>query len=620
MEPSDLPSLSLRPFPVADRKPQNLSEFVSRVNAEPGGFRAISEEQLREEIRTNVENGGLDDDAHMSDGESPSADDGAEDEASLKDPAQARMEVLRQVDIAANTALLTLDFLSLLLSKQNPTQVGQTLSQHLRDMVGIGTIGADKLHEPLVTAAKVKDNEEVATGWTLMEINKIRDSAEEASRFLQKEADVEGRYWEDVVAVKKAGWSVCKVPQERQTLGVRFGFSESAPDFRNNGLAPMRRGDTGPVQLDIGHLGGVSERLLVVYEKDGQVISRSPLPAQTPDDAPLEARVLEARNTIFSQELWHELNREARTLVAYDVRKQDSRLVCDLDPTSKIILELVPLESTPSMSSDGLDTGIAEAISIALHVLLTYSHRLNELARTRPIPPYIPRSRGQQISALLRPIIAHMMHLRNVRSAATYMGALVQALQRAGLPSSLVLKKSPISSLRPTPGGPNHSASSQTMIRNMLQPVEFVLKLTLLPDIGVDILGRTSLFPVTATTYIVSLPPNSPLETICAPFKDGYPDLQSLVDYIRTATARALTEHFLSISVSGTAIRDLDQEDFELSFSVEEQEDKPAIVLACTVADNSARSVKNRTWTANQQGEAEPIKNVVGQIVGQKLL
>jgi mediator of RNA polymerase II transcription subunit 17, fungi type len=128
--------------------------------------------------------------------------------------------------VAANTALLTLDFLSLLLSKQNPTQVGQTLSQHLRDMVGIGTVGADKLHEPLATPAKVKDNEEVATGWTLMEINKIRDSADEASRFLQKEADVEGHYWEDVVAVKKAGWSVCKVPQERQTLGVRFGFSE----------------------------------------------------------------------------------------------------------------------------------------------------------------------------------------------------------------------------------------------------------------------------------------------------------------------------------------------------------------------------------------------------------
>jgi mediator of RNA polymerase II transcription subunit 17, fungi type len=98
MAPSALPSLSLRPFPVADRKPQNLSEFVSRVNAEPGGFRAISEEQLREEIRTNAENGGLDEDAHMSDGETPSPDDGAEDEAALKDPAQARMEVLRQVE------------------------------------------------------------------------------------------------------------------------------------------------------------------------------------------------------------------------------------------------------------------------------------------------------------------------------------------------------------------------------------------------------------------------------------------------------------------------------------------------------------------------------------------
>jgi len=102
--------------------------------------------------------------------------------------------------MASNTAMLTLDTLSLLLSKQNPTQASVTLSQQLRDMVGIG--------------------------WTLMEINKTRNAAEAASSFLEREVDTESRYWEEVMAVKKAGWSMCRVPQERHTLGVRFGFSE----------------------------------------------------------------------------------------------------------------------------------------------------------------------------------------------------------------------------------------------------------------------------------------------------------------------------------------------------------------------------------------------------------
>lgn len=132
--------------------------------------------------------------------------------------------------------MLTLDSLSLLLSKQNPTQAGLTLSQQLREMVGIGTLGADKLDEATTNEAKTKDQEEVALGWTLMEINRTRDAAEEASSLLEREVETESRYWEDVMAVKKAGWSLCRVPQERHTLGVRFGFSEGKSPASPPGL------------------------------------------------------------------------------------------------------------------------------------------------------------------------------------------------------------------------------------------------------------------------------------------------------------------------------------------------------------------------------------------------
>jgi mediator of RNA polymerase II transcription subunit 17 len=141
------------------------------------------------------------------------------------------MKKLTKLDsIAGNTAMLTLDSLSLLLSKQSPTQAGLTLSQQLREMVGIGTLGADKLDEPLVNPNKARDDEDVATGWTLMQINQARTAAEEAGKFLQREVESEGKYWEDVIAVKKSGWSLCRVSQERHTLGVKFGFSEGEFD------------------------------------------------------------------------------------------------------------------------------------------------------------------------------------------------------------------------------------------------------------------------------------------------------------------------------------------------------------------------------------------------------
>ena len=127
---------------------------------------------------------------------------------------------------AGNNAMLTLDFLSLLLSKVNPTQASVTLSQQLRDMVGIGTIGADRLDDSNITDERIRDQEATAVGRTLMEVNKNRDGAQEASTFLQRELAAEGKYWEQIVAVQKSGWSICKVPAERHTLGVRFGFSE----------------------------------------------------------------------------------------------------------------------------------------------------------------------------------------------------------------------------------------------------------------------------------------------------------------------------------------------------------------------------------------------------------
>lgn len=122
--------------------------------------------------------------------------------------------------------MLTLDSLSLLLSKQNPTQASATLSKHLRDIVGIGTLGADKLEDSNITQEKEKDQEEVAQGLTIMEINNTRESAAAATEFLQKEVELEGKYWEEIIGVQKSGWAVCKMTHDKRMLGVRFGFSE----------------------------------------------------------------------------------------------------------------------------------------------------------------------------------------------------------------------------------------------------------------------------------------------------------------------------------------------------------------------------------------------------------
>lgn len=87
------PPLSLRPFPVADQKPKNLAEFIARVNAQPGGFRAVTEAKLREELKNSESSdGAADEDEDMS------SDAGPENEVAEKDPNVARMEVLKNIE------------------------------------------------------------------------------------------------------------------------------------------------------------------------------------------------------------------------------------------------------------------------------------------------------------------------------------------------------------------------------------------------------------------------------------------------------------------------------------------------------------------------------------------
>ncbi len=104
MTSGDGPPLSMRPFPVADKSPKNLADFIARVNALPGGFRSVTETSLEEDIHARNETNGEDgaEDVDMSDDDDADDDqdddDDDEDDAGAKDPLAARMEVLKHIE------------------------------------------------------------------------------------------------------------------------------------------------------------------------------------------------------------------------------------------------------------------------------------------------------------------------------------------------------------------------------------------------------------------------------------------------------------------------------------------------------------------------------------------
>jgi len=90
----------------------------------------------------------------------------------------------------------------------------------------MGTLGADKTNASRVTDVQKKDHKRIAKGWKLQTLNKTVDSILSSATRLEKEIEAETKYWEQVRAISDKGWAVCRLPQEKNILGVRFGFSE----------------------------------------------------------------------------------------------------------------------------------------------------------------------------------------------------------------------------------------------------------------------------------------------------------------------------------------------------------------------------------------------------------
>lgn len=315
----------------------------------------------------------------------------------------------------------------------------------------------------------------------------------------------------------------------------------------------MRRATDGSVELDLGILGGQSQRLAVTVERNGQVTGTSTLSAPTPegDKTPLPADVLEARNTVFSRELWHELQMEARTLLSYDVKQHDSCIIYTTQQGVKIRLELLSLDTLPQWQEGRPDNTLAESVHVALHILLSHAHRQNETMRSRPLPPNQSRGRLQNQYHLLRPVIARMIHLDAIKDCTTYIGNLVKSLRKAKIADAkfeLFTAPHALADMSSTSDDRANTSPSQALLNNITTPLFFALDVTLTAGNRISVVGHTWLLPATTTVYQINLPntdpatPNTLLES-CPPHRD-YPSVLELRAYIDQAVSCALTSRF----------------------------------------------------------------------------
>ena len=67
----------------------------------------------------------------------------------------------------------------------------------------------------------------------MQSLNNAADSLLKSASRLEEEIGKETKYWNSVLAVKDKGWSLSRLPREKHTLGIRYGFAEGETAIYN---------------------------------------------------------------------------------------------------------------------------------------------------------------------------------------------------------------------------------------------------------------------------------------------------------------------------------------------------------------------------------------------------
>ncbi|KAF2813798.1 uncharacterized protein BDZ99DRAFT_495421 [Mytilinidion resinicola] len=444
IESESLP-VSLRPWPTQDSSSDDLQLQFARLFQQRGHFRHITEEGLKEEIATAKD--GPDDvmEGVEEDEEAPAQDEKERYEEIMK----AKIQMVGFIGTALNEARYMQDYLSLLVSRDAPKLADTTLSPYVKEFKLPGTLGVDKwpLKEPDVVE---KRREELAAkGWRMKGLEDAADSVLKAATRLESEVRKETQYWEEVLSIAKKGWSVRRIARDgrRPILGVQFGFAEASDHFKNRGFSPLRMDDKGSIILDAG-LTQKPKAVRVRIQEDGRITGTSKLPSTDDITQPsIEDLIRRARDSLFEEELYHEMSLETRILLSHDVKMRDSVIHLPAPATdgSKriVLIDIVLLDEILPQIDDHSSDSIAQNVAEALRLLLCYEHR-QRLHRRSQIPRPLSEQKIPNLPPpILRPLLNFFHNAQAIQSVRDYLQHTKSILSSAGLNVSTKLTFDP---------------------------------------------------------------------------------------------------------------------------------------------------------------------------------
>ncbi|KAI5794389.1 subunit 17 of mediator complex-domain-containing protein [Peziza echinospora] len=416
MDESDHLLLSLKSWPSPDPATTSIQALLPRIQQERGSFRDTTEASLEAEIAAGFdmttegqanESAGK---AKAGDGSGTAVveDELAQEKAAAEALALGRAEIIHEITSAHNEAMIALDFISLMVSLNNPELGFTTMSPGLKEVVPLGSMGIEKVHTKYPPAL-TQEERLVCQGWKLEGLNSAADSMMNAAKRLKVETEKETRYWKQILSIRDEGWTICKLPRERNTLGVRYGFAEAAPEFKERGVGALRRAEDGSIDMEDINASRAARRAVRVRIVDNGKVTGVSRPSGNRAIKPtLKDKIETARDFIYEDELFFEIMREARNLANLGIKTSESLATIELKQGRSVQIDMAPIDEDPITT--GPSDPLAQAIALALRLLLSYGHRNNLRRRSKPQPPMVPRKPPNPPLHLLRPIAIHLLH------------------------------------------------------------------------------------------------------------------------------------------------------------------------------------------------------------------
>jgi mediator of RNA polymerase II transcription subunit 17 len=258
--------------------------------------------------------------------------------------------------------------------------------------------------------------------------------------------------------------------------------------------------------LDKGLIPSKARYVRVRVVQDGRISGYSkPIHPTLNGEDTIEGRILQARDTVFEEELYHELVREARAIASFGVTTRQNLIQIPASDDLEILLDMVDVDGNNLQPDQGISqqgNSLAEGLAHTIRILLAYAHRQNLQRRTLLPPPLVPKKRSVPEHQLLRPALAYIQHMSHVRWLKSLLNDLFAVLRSANLnPQGYTAE------IFSTGQGQNsHAPTVEALVENFLTPFESTFKGELLaPKGSFSISIRTNLsLPPHGTNFDVS--------------------------------------------------------------------------------------------------------------------